>query len=1279
VNRVYRLVWNRGRGMFVPVTELSRARKKSNRARSAATGATRAESVAHGASRFASLGVLAMLFSAGAANADTFLDLSNGLTGWTTAGGVTTSSSTVSFNIGGKPFSLTPAAGYDLARIAANGGPTSPNATLGLSASSLETFLNTGGGHITNFGLMTKSFAFNVGTYSFSWAYAAEDYQPFNDGAVFSLVGNGSQSLISLVRNGSSATDKSGPSPNTLILGSYGSTSWLTTSFDITTAGNYQVGFASYNWNDQALAPNLFVSGIDGTFTGTAVQTSGGTPPVIGGTGGNVAADVYSPTSTAYSETTLTFEGGTLQYTADITTAKNAVLNSSGGSIDTNGMSINYTGAISGTGNFQKEGAGTLVLTNNNTFTGDTIIGSGTLALAGSGDISASNGVVNDGTLDISGTTDGTSLKTMSGGGTVELGDKTLTLTNAAGTFTGAINGAGAVELAGGELTLSGINTYTGDTVITGGTLKLASLGNLAYSSKIVNDGVLDLSGLSTNTSISKLSGAGIVNLGSNSLTVTNAADIYSGSFAGTGSLNLNAGTLTLTGDSTYSGGTHVANGAILIASNSAALGDAASTLTLNGATFANASSFSLLQKISLAGTSAINTNADTSITSIGEISGNGNLVKAGSGTLVLAANNSNFGLPDTPANIVVNDGTLEITNVNGLGNANVILNNGTLSTHADIAIQQTFSLGSNTTIDTANNTVLTIDAPIASVGSNNGCFEKAGAGTLVMTGQASIAMGTCVQAGKLYANGLLNSLINVQLNGVLRGTGVINGAVTVRGKLAPGNSPGVLQATAPITMTAGSTYQEDINGIGTSSGPGSYSRLIISGAGNQFVATGATLEPNLVDITGSDTYTPYVPKVGDAFRIVMAEGGIVGEFASVTQPEGLAAATRMEVYYNVENSNSIDLFVIPTSYGAYAQARSGNENTLSAAASLDALMSAKSAGTATGSQDALLYAVSAQSDATLEATTTALAGEVHSALVAAAPMANRWLVDSVGRELSHHSAHNTGAWVDVGANRSDWNSDSVASGFDTTRSQVAIGWNLVAGASSRLGVGFTHGKSDVSAATGSGSVTHDIGFVYGQIGVDRVIVDGVAAFGGSDWETDRPDPIAPYSVLTTDFGGHDALIAAGVRLPLNTTALALSPYARATWERFSRDGFNEGAGSQAALSTAGYSASGTRWTAGLLGGSSERNPLTGRFTYRFNLGAGYDAADLVQPAFDVSLAGVNMLISTPDVGRTFVFGQATTTARLTGRLYGYLGVSGEARSGKSKDLGANLGVRMTL
>jgi fibronectin-binding autotransporter adhesin len=1362
VNRVYRLVWNRCLAMFVPKTELARAHRKTKRTASALTG------------------LIVASFAMHAANATTFIDFNNGLADWTTGGSVTLSSTTVTVPTGGATFTLTPATGYDMARVnAPNGGNLfAPDSTLGLTANSLENFLNNSDGHITNFGLLTKSFSFNPGTYTFAWAYGAQDYQPYNDGAVFTLSGSGSQSLVSLARNGSNPSDLSGPSPDTLILGSYGATPWLTMSFDIATAGTYQVGFAVYNWKDQTLAPNLYVSGIEGTYTGTPAQVSGGTiptpppPTVIGGTGGNVSGSVFDPTSPAYAETTLTFSGGTLQYASDTTTSKDATLAGSGGAIDTNGYNIGYTGVISGGSDFYKEGAGTLTLSAANTYTGVTKIDAGTLKLIGTGAIDASSGIVNDGILDITDTTSGASVKTMSGSGSVELGTQKLTITNAADTFAGTvkgsgslevdsgsfeltgantytgttqidtgtlklsgtgsiaassavvnngtfdisgttagasvktiegngavelgsqklvvldassayagdIKGAGALEIASGSLELTGANTYTGATNIAG-TLKLTGAGTVAASSAVINEGTFDISGTSAGASIKTITGSGAVSLGGKPLTITAASGGYDGGFDGAGALNISGGTLTLGGTSTNTGGTNVTHGAKLIVLKDEALGGTSNVLTLNDGALANNVSLSISHDVVVEGTSAFETAADTSITTAGKLSGGGNLLKLGAGALVLANDNSAFGQPNQPANIIVNEGTLVLANANGLGNAGVQLNAGSLQATTTTIVSAPISVASKTAIWTAPEKTLTIASNISTASgmSGDGCFEKNGAGTLILGGVANIAPGTCVQDGKLYANGTLNSKVTVQSDGTLRGTGTINGDAVVNGRLAPGNSPGTLQVAGTVTMATGSTFQEDINGLGIGHGPGNYSRLVLTGTGSQFVATGATLEPNLTNITGSDTYVPYVPKVGDAFRIVTAEGGIVGKFATVTQPDGLEANTRIETFYDVANSNSIDLVITPTSYRAYVGSHAGNQNAQSAAGAIDSLVDAKQTGTTSAVQEALLYTLSTQTN--IEGLSTALSGEVHGALAAAAPLATRWLTESVGRQLNYGAqpSDGTGLWVDTGANRSDWKGDSVASGFDTTRSQVALGWDALSTESARLGVGFTHGKVDVQDALGSGSITQDIGFVYGQLHAGPVVIDALGSTGSSDWETSRLDPLSPTTTLSTDFGGHDSAITVGLSVPLSTTHLALSPYARVTAERMSRDSFDEGSASMVSLSAADRVSHGTRTTAGLTGGSREQRPTVSPFTYQFDVGIGRDSDGMAQPTFDARFAGMSTVLTTPDVGRTFGFARVGGTARVTSWMYGYLGISAETRSGKTEDLGANLGIRATF
>ncbi|MBU3640049.1 autotransporter-associated beta strand repeat-containing protein, partial [Polynucleobacter sp. AP-RePozz3-80-G7] len=103
-----------------------------------------------------------------------------------------------------------------------------------------------------------------------------------------------------------------------------------------------------------------------------------------------------------------------------------------------------------------KTGAGTLVLTNSaNAYTGSTTVSAGTLSLTGTGSIATSSSLINNATFDISGTTSGASIISLSGNssGSVVLGSKTLTMTNAADTFAGVISGNTG---SGGNLIISG-------------------------------------------------------------------------------------------------------------------------------------------------------------------------------------------------------------------------------------------------------------------------------------------------------------------------------------------------------------------------------------------------------------------------------------------------------------------------------------------------------------------------------------------------------------------------------------------------------------------------------------------------------------------------------------------------------------------------------------------------------------------------------------------------------------------------------------------------------
>ena len=191
---------------------------------------------------------------------------------------------TDTIDLGGKTYTVGPAPSHDMVLIVSEGygstdveGAAAAEAKFGLSAGSISDIW---GDNTTDYGYITKTLHFTAGTYEFSWSYGAKDYQPYNDGALFSLVGNGSQIIKYLAVNGTDGgtgyqPPAGDPFSSTVSLGSYGSTVWRTTTFTVGTEGDYQFSLATYNWQDTDLSSNLFVSIIPGIIIGDTVNIGG--------------------------------------------------------------------------------------------------------------------------------------------------------------------------------------------------------------------------------------------------------------------------------------------------------------------------------------------------------------------------------------------------------------------------------------------------------------------------------------------------------------------------------------------------------------------------------------------------------------------------------------------------------------------------------------------------------------------------------------------------------------------------------------------------------------------------------------------------------------------------------------------------------------------------------------------------------------------------------------------------------------------------------------------
>ena len=280
---------------------------------------------------------------------------------------------------------------------------------------------------------------------------------------------------------------------------------------------------------------------VDGATTAISIYAAS-----ISGTGPLTKAGVgtfrLTTTVATYSGATI-IAGGTLQISTtanvlpsatDVTINSGAILNvqntlrigsvTGAGNITMTSVTLtiggstspaDFTGVISdGTsfGNITKTGTGTLTLSGANTYDGTFTLSQGTCTVTASGslcgpacDVSIAGGVLN---LNNAAQT----IENFNGSAsTVNLGTgHTLTsLPAGSATYSGTMAGNGAFAYSGGlyTQTLSGNNSYSGGTTLSGGTL-IMSGNNTANGPTIVNAGLLKISGSNTGT------GATTVNAG---------------------------------------------------------------------------------------------------------------------------------------------------------------------------------------------------------------------------------------------------------------------------------------------------------------------------------------------------------------------------------------------------------------------------------------------------------------------------------------------------------------------------------------------------------------------------------------------------------------------------------------------------------------------------------------------------------------------------------------------------------------------------------------------
>lgn len=166
-----------------------------------------------------------------------------------------------------------------------------------------------------------------------------------------------------------------------------------------------------------------------------------------------------------------------------ITLAANGNINASGSTVIGEPIT-DVTNGVPSVSGLTASGTGTLVLSNaNNTYSGTTTISAGVLQMGVNNAITNNGNVTDNSQLDLNG--HNLTLNILTGSGTVDStsgGSPTLTVGSAggSGTLSGAIqNSSGTLSLnktGAGTLTLSGGYTYSGQTLVSGGTLSVVTV-----------------------------------------------------------------------------------------------------------------------------------------------------------------------------------------------------------------------------------------------------------------------------------------------------------------------------------------------------------------------------------------------------------------------------------------------------------------------------------------------------------------------------------------------------------------------------------------------------------------------------------------------------------------------------------------------------------------------------------------------------------------------------------------------------------------------------------
>jgi autotransporter-associated beta strand protein len=648
------------------------------------------------------------------------------------------------------------------------------------------------------------------------------------------------------------------------------------------------------------------------TISGSTVSSDGATARTVGN---NYSLAATLTLGNATRNGPLTFSGtGALTGDTTLTAASGVTL----------------SGPISGAYGLTKDGAGELVLSGTNTFSGAVVVNTGILTVGGGAAIAdaASVTVTAPGSLKFNSSE---TVGSLSGDGLVNLQVNALTIGGSFNTlYSGVMSGTGSLTHNGtGSLTLSGVNTFSGGVTVSGGTV-LAG-GNAAFGSgTIAVNGATVASDSTTNrTFTNAYSFGGLVTLGTlgggaltfsgngsltSNATLTTLSDvILSGPLGGGFSLTkAGAAALTLSGTNTFTGGATLNAGPVYVGSN-AAFGAVSGLLTLAGSAVSSdgtsarsiGNGFSMGGSVTLGdasktgalsltgnGTlsSSVSLTTPSAVSLNGVISGGFSLTKSGTGALTLSGSNTFTG------GATLNAGSVYVGNDAAFGGGTLAIVGSTVSSDSTVGriIGNAYSFGGSVTLGngtrnglltlsgagllTSNTTLNTAsDVVLSGVVSGAVSLTKTGTATLTLSGANLFGGGAIMSAGSVYVgNDGAFGVGSLTMGGAVISSDsatarTMANPFTVGGAKTLGNSTrnGLLTFTSTGTLTSATTLTVDSNVVMSG---------VLSGA---FALTKAGVGELTIGGASANTYTGATTV--NAGILTLSGGSAVVDSATVT------------------------------------------------------------------------------------------------------------------------------------------------------------------------------------------------------------------------------------------------------------------------------------------------------------------------------------------------------------------------------------------------------------